>query len=519
MRNGIQFFCLCSLLILAACTPVQAADQATTQALSKAVIQADPSKPAVLPGEIAGQALASPESTWLPQKPSPFPAAGPSASPPSAPVFGAGVLVAVELGGRRGTEIRLVDPANGLEVPGYTLKLKGVSAYAFTSDARVLGVIESLGQSCEPYSGGSACWPKADRLHLVDLPDWQDRAVDIPGDGWSDRLAFSSDGARLALLLHGQSEETLLLYDALTGELLAQRALDFRPSHLAFTLEDTAIALYGQPESEDPGITQPAPPRALLVEAANLATQWEQTLEGLTSGIWCKENCTGSHEMFQFSSWQPAVVFSPDRQRLYLVHADQDRLTIVDFASRQARTVEIQAGSAWLNRLLALTAGVAYAKGGIEGTIKDAAISPDGSHLYVVGRSMHPILDEQGFWQYNETSLGLQVVDVESGRLLEKRDIPAYTIQFTPGGMQLLLSGWKEPESRQSSETLDARTLERNGFLQDWEAVATRRMDGQPVFLATRWGSSGSMLAFLDPGTLEITGVLPHRGSSTWMVP
>jgi hypothetical protein len=509
MRNSIQLFCLCGLIILAACAPVQAADQA------------DLSKPVDVPPEPAGQLPASSEPARQPTQPlsspPPSPAVESSSTPLSTPEFGVGVLVSVELGGGRGYEIRLIDPTTGQVVPGYTLELEELSAYAFTPDGLSLGVIESLGTSCEAFSGGSSCWPAARKLHLVNLTDWQDRAIEIPEDGWSDLLAFSPDGARLALLLHNPSEEALLLFDVPSGELLAQRTLEFRPSHLSFTLEGTAIALYGQPQGESPGMTPPGPPRALLVDATSLETQWDQTLDELTSGIWCEENCGSSHEQALFTNWQPAGTFSPDRQRLYLVHPDRDRLTTLDFVGRQVRTVEIQAGSAWINQLLALTAGVAHAKGGMQGAIKAAAISPDGTRLYVVGHSMDATKGKDGFWQINETPLGLQVVDPQSGRLLEKRELSAYTVRITPGGA-LLLTGWDE-RGQFSSEILDAQSLERQGFLRDWDAIAAQRMDGQPVFLATRWSGSGSRLAYLDPATLEVTNILPLTGISNWMVP
>ncbi len=97
--------------------------------------------------------------------------------------------------------------------------------------------------------------------------------------------------------------------------------------------------------------------------------------------------------------------FAPDRDALYVVHADSEQLTTVDFESQTVKTVEIQPKLTWFERLLSMTAGIAHAKIG-DGITRQAAVSPDGQFLYVVGVNNATFQDEQGNWQMEQTSAG-----------------------------------------------------------------------------------------------------------------
>lgn len=436
----------------------------------------------------------------------------------AAPVPGSSVLLTLNNTSENRYEIHLVDSATGQDVPGYTPITLGGSSYTpsyfLSTDGKKLMAIESRGQSCEFIAGGTACRGSADVLHLVDLLDWREVTTKLPGKGWVGPLAFSPDTTRLALAYHARASSTLMLFDAGRGNIVTQRALPFRPSLIGYTQDGTTLVVYGQSLGSNPGMSKPDPPRVMLVNATTLETMWDQTLDNIVSGSWCLENCQASHEQRLFASWTPAVVLSPDGRKLYIVHADEERLTKVELTVRTVRTVEIQVALSWFERFLALTAGVAEAKGGTQGTFKIAVLSPDGTRLYVIGQATNFTRDAQGDWQTTWVYLGLQVIDVESGRRKANLDSEASWIRITPDGAYLLLDGWGERE--RWTEVLDANSLQSVARLTEWGVVATRRMDGQPIILASQPTQQRTQLAVLDSRSFDVIHSWSENSYASW---
>lgn len=448
------------------------------------------------------------------QHPSAESPVSPASQPIIAPDLAASVLLARWNAQQHITQP--VDPATGEPVPGYA-PLVG-SPEAISVDSLKLALIESREQSCEDYAGGTACRGSADILRLVDLSTWHQVTTSLPGKGWAGPLAFSPDNTRLALIYHQRAAEQLMLFDVRTGQVVAKRALEFRPSLLAYTQDGSTLILYGSPLGAEPGVSEPGLPRLLLLDAKTLEVKWEQALPGLVSGDWCLEQCDSSHGQRLSAYWQPAVVLSPDQRQLYIVHPDADQLTVLDFEAQAVRAVELQLAQSWFERFLAFTAGLAQAKGGFEGAIKEAVFSPDGQRLYGVGQTMQAMLDEQGYWQVEEESLGLQVVEVDSVRQIAHRDSEATDIKITPDGAYLLLYGWGEQGERWT-EVLDATSLERLTYLADWEVMATRRLDGQSLILATQYRHPQTSLAVLDPQSFDIVHTWSANTEAMWVTP
>jgi hypothetical protein len=276
-----------------------------------------------------------------------------------------------------------------------------------------------------------------------------------------------------------------------------------------------SLVLYGAPLGADPGIAKPGSPRLLLVEAATLEVQWEQPLESILSGSWCEEKCAAPHEERLFAYWSPAVVLSQDGRRLYLVHADEEKLTTVDLAARVVRSVEMQAARSWLEELLAHTAGVAQAKGAGMGAFKTAVLAADGTRLFVLGQAWEATPTPEGHWQSSQTPRGLQVIEVESGRKVASLDTQASGIRLTPDGAYLLLDGWGEQEPWM--EALNAATLEEVARLTGWEVVLSRQTDSQPVLLARQLSQATTELAVLDPRSFKVAKSWQVKGNASWI--
>jgi len=201
----------------------------------------------------------------------------------------------------------------------------------------------------------------------------------LPADGWVWPIVFDSPSARVAVASHSAAGSTLLVFDARAGTQLAQRELPLRPELLSFSAAGDELLLYGQPRGDAPGFAEPDPPRVVVLNAATLETSWEQTLDGGLSGYWCSASCEAEHSQQVYTYWAPAVALAPDRRALYIMHADAERLSTVDWAARDVNTVELGRATSWLEHLLHATAGVASAKGTQVGAFKQAVISPDGA--------------------------------------------------------------------------------------------------------------------------------------------
>ena len=452
--------------------------------------------------------------------------AGPSAQPTAPPTFASSVLLAQWGASERDTKILLVDPVTGRELPGYAPIFAWPEAVSAVGTK--LAATEFRGQVSEPYAGGTSYRPNAEILHLVDLPAWRAVTTTLPGKGWVWPMTFSPDATRLALAYHSRASSALLIFDADTGQLLAQQALAFRPSLMAFTPDGASLVAYGQPLGSPPGMGKPDSPRVLLAEAKTLEVMWDQPLEDIVSGDWCLEQCGEPHGAQVFAEWRPAVVLSHDGRKLYVVHADEERLTTVDLDARtiqgRGRRPSPNVGQSWFERLLALTAGVAQAKGVNTGTAKQAALSPDGRHLYVVETTRDITRSAEGNSEGIETQVGLQVIDVESGQKAVSRNIEvtgtwmsADRMRFTPDGAYLVMSGWRDGE--QWTEVLHAKSLERVARLDRWDVVLTRRMDNQPIILAVANRRAGEQteLAVLDPQSFDIIHSWPAERYTSWV--
>jgi hypothetical protein len=222
--------------------------------------------------------------------------------------------------------------------------------------------------------------------------------------------------------------------------------------------------------------------------------------------------------------WSPAVVLSPDRRKLYIVHADAERLTTADLTAHTVSALEIKPEQAWWERLLGLTPVVAEAKGAENGATKQAVVSPDGSQLYVLGRAMTSTRDSHGDIQTSPAALSLQVIDLESGRkLVDRNGEPNGSdawINIRLDGMHVLLQGidggtwWME--------ALDAQSLKSVGVprLTGWEVVPARRIDGQSILLARQDDQTiqaETQLAVLDPKAFSILHDWSVSGYAWWV--
>jgi hypothetical protein len=357
------------------------------------------------------------------------------------------------------------------------------------------------------------------QLYLIDLPSWKYRTFDMGLDGWLSSV-YSPDGALLAMA-GGFSDGALLIVDAKSGEVKASTQAGFSIRNVKFTADGKAIMVYGPHPAPNSSINVGAP-KAALFALSDLSVLWSVDLNGIRDGMFPKKADTPDLYL-PGAAWffVPGVAFSPDRDILYLVHGDEDKLTTVDFTHRKVSTVDVHVKTSWLDQLMALTAGVAHAKG-MDGTTKEAVISSDGKYLYVVGTT--EVVTKQANsinWDVTDTPIGLQVIEVEDGTLVAKIETEANSARLSQDGKYVFLIGWTRNISYETPWT-DVYDTPSNSLVKHIDNVyltPTRLMDGRPILVSSYAISENvCYMAHVDSTTWAIASEWKGTNCFDWLI-
>lgn len=386
--------------------------------------------------------------------------------------------------------LQLHDTLTGLPTSGYEpLSLGSYSTYAPSNDRTQLAMIT--------YQHNSALQDGI--LQFVDLSTWQVVTTTLVFDGAYSQPLFSVDDERLLVVTQTETwpaTDVVYLVDVASGRLLAQQPLDFYSTNYQFTPDGRGIMVFGME-----GTTQNS--YVALLDATTLAIIWQAQVEGLANG---QEMPEGSTNPLEGVWWQPAATFAPNSATLYIVHADQDQLTTVDFDAQRITTNAISEPLSWIEHLLMLTARTAHAKMA-NGTAKTAAFSPDGSQLYVSG-TRYSTGDLGGLGTYLQTGLGLQVIDPATGQVKAHIESNTQSLSVDPESGRIFLHGWATEQQEQGANewtvVLDGTTLEQLHRIDKAVSLAYR-LDGTLILLGTSSLENGQTeLSVLDPQTFEV---------------
>jgi hypothetical protein len=165
---------------------------------------------------------------------------------------------------------------------------------------------------------------------------------------------------------------------------------------------------------------------------------------------------------------EPAVALSPDGQRLAIVHADADRITLVDARSLTVeKTFSLGHSMGILDWFGFAPTPASHADGEMQGTIRHGVFNVDGRHLYVFSQE---VWLEPAAVPTTSGTRGLWLVDLAQERVVAEA-LPEYQIQWVqpaPDGTVYVFGTTDETlgpyEVRASSTSmlwrLDALTLE-----------------------------------------------------------
>jgi hypothetical protein len=397
-----------------------------------------------------------------------------------------------------------IDPENGQPQCGSApLPLEQYLDLTVSPDQKIMA---TFNYHDEYYQDGS--------LTLVDLNSLEAVTTTVRVNSEINSMAFNRDGNLLAFALQPRSGPQastrcpLYLLDLKTRKVTDTVLLDFIPRFMRFTANGKWLAIYG---STGGGDTEQQPSAyALLLWSNHLGLAWKQELNILDGSF-----LVGPKDQEKaLVTWSPGLVYLPDQDILYLVSADEDKFTRVDYINRVVEAKDIHpAPVSFLEQLVDLTASPAQARA-MSGVQKQVVLSGDRSRLFITGLATN---SSSGTSQPGLTtgSLGLQVVDLKTADQIAHLDTKAIDIQASPDGKYLYLRSWEDGEP--STDVLVANTLEAVAHLPGQSLVTTRTFADQDILLSVQEGTTESQISLIDPLTFKQMFTWPAAGKPVWL--
>ncbi len=239
---------------------------------------------------------------------------------------------------------------------------------------------------------------------------------------------FNADGTRLllqpdpSLALHYPPPVEWYVIDTSSGQELAhvkdENNACFRQS------------LYFDPAGQhiycvvDPALTradEPEPMQIIAYDSESGQKIGEQEL----SKVYIGGNQTHINGQPVERFLEPAIALSPDGKQLAIVHADADKITLLETSQLTIeRTISLAESLTFWDLFAPATA---YAKGPLTGTIRHAEYSPDRQFLYLLTQEVNMLPD--GKTQNLPDRRGLQLIDIKQG-IITAEALTAYQIQW-----------------------------------------------------------------------------------------
>lgn len=282
-----------------------------------------------------------------------------------------------------GLQARPVDPATLVDLPGYTpIDFGHHYTYAVSPDRKMLAVITWLGDS---NAGGV--------LHLIDLNTWTDMPTSFRIDDYASDITFGADGKTLYWTIpsvrdsaHGMPRDyQLCQYDLDSRQLsvITQLPSSFIP--WSQRLSSGNVAIFGVPT--DPNNLAENAPRLLAIDPTGNRIVADMRLDGVKAGQFREQvmNATPSaqEESWQYVMYNPGLAWDLDRKILYIIHADDEKVTVVDLVNGAfIKQVQIRPPQTLLDWVSDALAPAAEAKGGPWLGAR-VILSRDGERLYV----------------------------------------------------------------------------------------------------------------------------------------
>lgn len=403
---------------------------------------------------------------------------------------------------------RPIDPRTLVDIPGYLPISFGHHYVARGSpDGRTIAAIL--------WPGGSS--NSGAKIHLIDTGRWIDRELERPITNYTTAIRFDESGTNLYWTQPKESELTPSVFalDVATGGVreLARLAQGFYARDMvAF---GTRVAAYLMPANGPTGAAeQPknAPRIALVDTGTGRVTEAELPVR---AGSYADTTAPIDEP---FRSIEPGLAWDLPRSRLYIADAETDRVFVLDLRSGNiAGPFDPKPKRSMLDVMWSLFGSVAEAKM-VSASRQHAAISPDGTRLYVTGVRSDFAKAQDGKYHETVTPLELRVIDTSDMSELARRDGATTPLWLSPDGASLLFG---DNQYDRSVEGYAARSDFKLHLVDTGSgyARATLSMAGEPqlrafdrksrmAFVSLQHFASGSLgyasLSLIDVGNRRI---------------
>ena len=372
---------------------------------------------------------------------SPAPSRGIDTSPAARPAGRPAVLLVEDDGSGMRLWARPVDPTTLVDVPGYAPISFGHHYVARASpDGRTVAVIQWPSGSSN--SGGT--------LHLIDTGSWLDRLIDVKvSSGTLDIIGtytgaiYFDDAGQSVYWTQPTAAETptsgvvsqkLVRFDLATAQAaeLARFADGYYVRDLrvvgsrvaAWLVPATGVLIDGRPREV---------PQVVVVDAVTGSIAATIRLPDLRAGY--VPDPTAPFDPSR--NVEPGLAWDTPRARLYVADAESDRIYSLDLRSGAVRSAEPKPRRSLLNVLWSLFGQPAEAKL-MNSTRQYAALSPDGSRLYVTGQRSDFVKGQDGKLHEVVTPIQLRVIDTADMAEIGRLDAASTALWVSPDGSRIL---------------------------------------------------------------------------------
>jgi hypothetical protein len=335
----------------------------------------------------------------------------------------------------QGLEMLPVDPTTMEPLPGYEpISLGHHYTHAFSPDGRTMAVF------VWPVETGGAGW--GGKLYLIDLIDWTmaDTGVEIEQN--TGHLLYSDDGRALHWTLPATFDPAyeLYRYDLDTGsqEMVTSFPSSFQPGQMQLYRGGTRLAIWGPMVNFSTNLVE-NPPHVIIIDLEQDRIAADIEIPNVKA--WQHQEIDGGTVSYRI--YQPGLAWDLDRELLYIAHADEDRITVVDLVEGVMKVQsDILQPRSLLDRFVDWLVPSAYAKGN-PWTTKQAVLSDDGSRLYVAGTHEEFTQTDDGEIVRTDAT-DLVVVDAERIEEIDRLDLGSIVgMQVAPDDRHLLVRSYE----------------------------------------------------------------------------
>jgi hypothetical protein len=325
-----------------------------------------------------------------------------------------------------------VDPTTLEPLPGYEpISLGHHYTHAFSPDGRTMAAF------IWPVETGGAGW--GGRLYLIDLNDWTVADPGVEVEQNTGHLLYSADGQSLFWILESSTNHEPYRFDTDSGtqETVAVFPSAFAPTELRLLRGGTRLAIWGLAVNSN--YVADGFPHVIIVDLER--DEIAADIEIPNVKAWQHQEIDGG--TVSYRSYQPGLAWDLKRELLYIAHADEDRITVVDLAAGAVKfQSDILLPRSLFDQIIDWLVPEAQAKGN-PWTTKWAILNDDGSRLYVAGNHEEFTQTEDGETDRTESS---DLVIVDTQRIEEASRLSLGTIvsmQQAPDGRHLLIRSYE----------------------------------------------------------------------------